>query len=146
MGIGFLRVTSRSCRRCLRACLGQKIQNAQISFMKIQAPLSLITWYLFRNRPFTMIPLEKALGRLFGLPPPLYAGVAAGAYFSCRKLCDLDCPYPGGSPAADDLPELEEVDASDTRFLSRLYQRPQSDRRRGGGGGFADALSDMFRV
>ena len=145
LGINFLRIGSRNCRRCLKSCLGGKIQNAQVSFMRIQAPLSLVTWYLFKNRPFSMMPLDQALARFFGLPPAIFAGVAGGAYMSCRDLCDLDCPYPGGTADPEDLPELDEVEASDTSFLSRLYQRP-AGKGGGGGGGFAEALSQMFAM
>lgn len=114
--------------------------------MKIQAPLSLVTWYLFKNRPFSMIPLEEAIGKFLGVHPAIFGGAAAGAYMSCRGLCDIDCPYPGGSPAVDDFPELDEVDPSDARFLSRLYQRGSGGGGKRGGGGFADALGEMFRV
>ena len=71
--------------------------------------------------------------------------VAVGGYLSCKPLCDLDCPYPGGSPPAGELPELEGVNPRDLSFLHRLYQRG------GGGGGsksgsFSQAVSDMFRM
>lgn len=143
-GIDAMRITTPDCVRCVKACLGGTIQQAQISAMKIQAPLSLVTWYLFKNRPFSMIPLEKALGKVFGVHPAIYAGAASGAYLSCRKKCDLDCPFPGHDERPDYLPELDSIDASDARFLSRLYQR-------GGGGGakkggFASALGQMFSV
>ena len=116
-----------------------------MSFMKIQAPISLLTWYLFKNRPFSMIPLEKALGKFFSIPPAAFGAVAVGGYLSCKPLCDLDCPYPGGSPPAGELPELEGVNPRDLSFLHRLYQRG------GGGGGsksgsFSQAVSDMFRM
>ena len=146
-GVDFLRITTKECRRCLKTCLGGKIQAAQVSFMRVQAPLSLVTWYLFRNRPFSMMPLEKAIAQFFGLPPVLFAGVAAGAYMSCRDLCDLDCPYPGTAARPDDLPELDEVQPTDTSFLSRLYQRSSGGGGGGGGGGgFASALQQMFSV
>ena len=145
-GLEFLRVTTGECRRCLKSCLGGKISNAQMTFMKIQAPFSLLTWYLFKNRPFTMIPLEKALGKLFGVPAAIYGGGAVGAYLSCRPLCDLDCPYPGGSPQPEEMPELESADPTDLRFLHRLYNRGGRRGGGGGGGGFSQALSDMFRM
>jgi hypothetical protein len=144
LGLEFLRVATKPCRSCLKACLGAKIQAAQISLMKIQAPLSLLTWYLFKNRPFSMIPLEKALGKLFQVPAALYGGGAVGAYLSCRSLCDLDCPYPGGTPPIDELPELDGADPSNIGFLHRLYHRPA--RGGGGGGAFSNAVSEMFRV
>ena len=145
-GLDFLRITSGDCKRCLKTCIGGKIQAAQVTLMKIQAPFSLLTWYLFKNRPFTMIPLEKALGKFFSLPPALFGGAAIGAYLSCRPQCDIDCPYPGGSPPPEELPELEGVNPSDLRFLQRLYQRPAAGGGRGGGGSFSDAVSEMFRV
>ena len=117
--------------------------------MKIQAPLGLMTWYLFQNRPFKMWPLEDAIASLFGVPPAVYAGGLAAAYLSCRGHCDMDCPYPGvDAPSATDtplLPELDDADPSDARFLSALYQR---GRRGSGGsaGSFSQAVSDMFRV
>ena len=77
---------------------------------------SLVTWYLFKNRPFSMIPLEEAIGKFLGVHPAIFGGAAAGTHMSCRGLCDIDCPYPGGSPAVDDFPELDEVDPSDARF------------------------------
>ena len=141
----FLRVTTAECRRCLKSCLGGKVQASQISFMKIQAPLSLLTWYLFKNRPFSMIPLEKALGKLLQVPPALWGGAAVGAYLSCRPQCDIDCPYPGGSAAADELPELDEANPTDLRFLQRLYRQPAGGGRSGGSGSFSNAVSEMFR-
>ena len=146
LNMDFLRIIKPQCTRCLKACLGGKIQTAQVTAMKIQAPLSLVTWYLFKNRPFAMMPLEQAIGKLLGIHPAIYGGAAAGAYLSCRSLCDIDCPYPGGASAAvDEFPELDDVDPTDTRFLARLYQRGGGGGKRGGGG-FADALSEMFRV
>jgi len=149
-GIGFLRAVQPDCRRCLKECLGAKVQAAQITAMKIQAPLGLMTWYLFKNRPFKMYPLEDFLAQLVSLPPALFAGVAGAAYFSCRNHCEMDCPYPGvDAVGADDTPALPEidavVDASDTRFLQQLYRRG-GGRGGGGSGSFAGALSDMFRV
>ena len=144
-----MRIAQPDCRRCLKECLGAKIQAAQVTALKIQAPLGLLTWYLFRNRPFKMWPLEEALASFASLPPALFAGVGGAAYFSCRGHCEMDCPYPGvDAPGAEEppqLPELDEVDASDARFLSQLYRR--GGRGGGGGGGaFGNALSDMFRI
>ena len=147
LGLDFLRAGSPECRRCLKSCLGGKIQNAQITFMKIQAPLSLLTWYLFKNRPFSMIPLEKALGKLLRIPAAVYGGGAVAAYMSCKPICEIDCPYPGGTPPPEELPELDGVNPTDLRFLHRLYQRGGGRRGGGGGGGgFSQALSDMFRL
>ena len=147
-GIGFLRAFQPDCRRCLKECLGAKIQAAQITALKIQAPLGLLTWYLFRNRPFKMYPLEDALAKLVALPPALFAAVGGAAYLSCRSHCDMDCPYPGvDAPGASDpplLPELDDADASDARFLSQLYRRSSS--KAASSGSFASAVSDMFRV
>ena len=92
-----------------------------------------------------MIPLEKALGKVLGINPAIYSGVAAAAYMACRTTCDLDCPYPGGNARPEDLPELDKVDATNTGFLSRLYQ-PRGGGGRRGSGGFADALGEIFRV
>ena len=63
-GLGFLRAATSDCRSCLKECVGLKVQQAQMSATKVQAPLSLITWYLFQNRPFKMWPLEDAVGQL----------------------------------------------------------------------------------
>ena len=94
-----------------------------------------------------MYPLEDAIAKLGELPPVLYAGVAAGAYLSCRSQCDLDCPMPGKrAPRRDDMPELAEianVDPTDMRFVQQLYQRGRGQRK---GSSFANALSDMFRI
>ena len=147
LGMSFLRVLQGDCRHCLKECLGSQILSAQMGAAKVQAPLGLITWYLFRNRPFKMWPLEDAIGWLFKVNPAIYAGMMAGAYMSCRGHCEMDCPYPGGEGLAADtppqLPELDEVNAEDLSFLSRLYQR---GRPRGGGGAFSDAVSDLFRI
>jgi hypothetical protein len=151
-GMGWLRVTSDECKCCLKECVGEKIQQAQASAARIQAPMSLVTWYLFRNKPFQMWPLEDALGALVKRRGVFGAGAVA-SYFSCRDRCELDCPYPGGSPGQLQLPELDRVDASDTTFLGRLYQRGARTADYGGGGGggggggsFADAVSSMFQV
>ena len=150
LGLDFLRVTQGECRRCLKACLGSKIQSAQMNMAKIQAPLGLITWYLFRNRPFKMWPLEDAIASLLQINPAIYAAITAGAYMSCHDHCELDCPYPfSDARAASEpplLPELDEVDATDLRFLSQLYHRGRGGGGGGGGGSFSDAISEMFRV
>ena len=72
--MGFLRAASSDCRSCVKECVGIKVQQAQATSAKIQAPLSLITWYLFQNRPFKMWPLEDAIAslgkvRALGRPP-----------------------------------------------------------------------------
>ena len=146
LGLDFLRILKPECGRCLKSCLGGKIQHAQMTAMKIQAPLSLVTWYLFKNRPFAMMPLEKALGKLLGVHPAIFAGLGSAAYMSCRELCDIDCPYPGSSVDPQHIPELDAVDATDTRFLARLYQPRGGGGGKRGGGGFADALGEIFRV
>ena len=89
LGLSFLRVISGDCRRCLKECLGAKIQAAQVTAAKIQAPVGLMTWYLFRNRPFRMWPLEEALAQLAAVPPGIFGGLAAGAYMSCRSHCEM---------------------------------------------------------
>ena len=90
--LGFLRVASGDCRRCLKSCVGGKIQDLQVKAMKIQAPLSLVTMYLFKNRPFTMYPLDKALTALLRIPPAVPAAAIALTYLSCKTSCDMDCP------------------------------------------------------
>lgn len=62
-GMGWLRAFSGECRSCLRECLGSKATALQQASLKYQAPLSLVTWYLFRNRPFKMWPLEEVSSR-----------------------------------------------------------------------------------
>ena len=52
---------------------------------------SLVT-YFFKNRPFSMIPLEEAIGKFLGVHPAIYAPLPRPHV--CRGLCDIDCPYP----------------------------------------------------
>ena len=59
------RAFTRECTSCLKECLGIRAQKAQANVMKFQAPFSLITWYLFQNRPFKMWPIEN-LFRVLG--------------------------------------------------------------------------------
>lgn len=66
---GPLRFFSGACQGCLKECLGAKVQRAQANSMKYQAPISLITWYLFNNRPFKMWPLEDAMAQLGKVHP-----------------------------------------------------------------------------
>lgn len=120
--------------------------------MKIQAPVGLITWYLFRNRPFKMWPLEDAIEQLLKVNPAIYGGITAAAYLSCKAHCEYECPYLDGSPRDRETnpyeKELEAVDASDRRVVSRFMAG--GARRRGGGGGagggFGDSLSEFFRI
>ena len=64
LNMGFMRVLSKDCVGCMKECVGLKMRKAQANSAKMQAPISLITWYLFRNRPFKMWPLEDAIGQL----------------------------------------------------------------------------------
>ena len=73
----WMKAFSGECRSCLKECLGIRAQKLQANVGKFQAPFSLITWYLFQNRPFKMWPIED-LFRAFAnvscaaqLPPPL---------------------------------------------------------------------------
>ena len=73
----WMQAFSGECRSCLKECLGIRAQKLQANVGKFQAPFSLITWYLFQNRPFKMWPIED-LFRAFAnvscaaqLPPPL---------------------------------------------------------------------------
>ena len=79
------------------------------------------------------------------MSPALYGTLASGAYFSCKRHCDQECPYPGTSARAPNpaMPGLEKVDASDGSFIMRLLQ-PSS--RGGGGGVFGEALSTIFQM
>ncbi|KAL1520169.1 hypothetical protein AB1Y20_023639 [Prymnesium parvum] len=146
-GLGFLRAATSDCRSCVKECLGIKVQQAQISAAKVQAPLSLITWYLFQNRPFKMWPLENAIAQLAKIPPALVGGAAFATYMSCREHCEDDCPYPGGPrrPPGSPPEELERVNAEDPSVLYRVLG---GGRRGGGGGGggLAGAFSDFFRI
>lgn len=146
LGISWLApVFGGDCRRCLKACLGAKVQRAQVAAMKVQAPLSLVTFYLFKNRPFQMWPLEDALRAVSNVHPAAWGAAASAAYMSCRADCELDCPYPR-APGADARPEymrdLDAVNPSDTGFLSRLYQGGQQKKQ----GSFAQAVSEMFTL
>ena len=74
----WMKAFSGECRSCLKECLGIRAQKLQANVGKFQAPFSLITWYLFQNRPFKMWPIED-LFRAFAnvscaaqLPPPLH--------------------------------------------------------------------------
>lgn len=58
--------------------------------MPPQTPVSLVSWYLFRNRPFRMYPLEEAITSLANVPLPAYASVAATAYMTCSDHCELE--------------------------------------------------------
>lgn len=146
--LGFLRAVSGGCRRCLKNCLVTKIQRAQDQVMKVQAPLSLGTWYFFNNRPFRMWPLETSLAKLKLVPSAVWGGVVASAYMSCRDQCHVDCPYPGSETASFAKmppPELENVNPRDLRFLRELYHRGS---RRGGGWlrDFKNIFGELFRL
>ena len=64
----------------------------------------------------------------------------------------MECPYPGVQPPSPDelqASELQDVDATDLSFLSRLLYRGAG---RGGGGaaagagGLGDAMSKIFQI
>uniref|UniRef100_A0A7S0ISH8 Uncharacterized protein n=1 Tax=Calcidiscus leptoporus TaxID=127549 RepID=A0A7S0ISH8_9EUKA len=144
LGMGWLRAGSGECLGCIKECLGVKLHAMQASTMKYQAPLSLLTWYLFRNRPFRMWPLEDIVGKLFKVSPAVYGFLAAVGYQSCQRQCDSECPYPGiRSAPSDTMPDLEQVNAADFSAIAKLLQ-PQSSRRRGGG--LASAFGQLLRV
>ena len=52
------------CTDCLKECIAIRAQKAQTNVVKFQAPVSLITWYLFKNRPFKMWPLEDVIKQM----------------------------------------------------------------------------------
>ena len=52
------------CTDCLKECIAIRAQKAQTTVVKFQAPVSLITWYLFKNRPFKMWPLEDVIKQM----------------------------------------------------------------------------------
>eukprot|EP00908_Phaeocystis_cordata_P007882 Transcript_18553.p2 GENE.Transcript_18553~~Transcript_18553.p2 ORF type:complete len:136 (-),score=37.35 Transcript_18553:261-668(-) len=64
------RAFTRECTSCLKECLGIRAQKAQANVMKFQAPFSLITWYLFQNRPFKMWPIENLFRALANVRAP----------------------------------------------------------------------------
>ena len=72
----WMKAFSGECRSCLKECLGKRAQNLQANVGKFQAPFSLITWYLFQNRPFKMWPIEDLFRGIANvsyaarLPPP----------------------------------------------------------------------------
>lgn len=72
----WMKAFSGECRSCLKECLGIRAQKLQANVGKFQAPFSLITWYLFQNRPFKMWPIEDLFRGIANvscaaqLPPP----------------------------------------------------------------------------
>merc|ERR1719446_1562059 len=138
---------SRECRACIKECLGSKITTAQQASIKYQTPVSLISWYLFRNRPFRMYPMEDAVASLAGIPPAAYASVGAAAYMICSDHCELECSFPHRKPRAEGtpiFPELADPRAC-PRTLGRLgrFLRPSQPKRRRGGA-VRDAFSHFF--
>eukprot|EP00967_Tisochrysis_lutea_P059751 scaffold76165_cov38-Tisochrysis_lutea.AAC.6 len=144
-GMGWLRALSGECRSCLKECLGTKATELQQASIRYQAPLSLVTWYLFRNRPFKMWPLEEVVANLFKVNPGVYGGAAAVGYMSCSSMCDQECPFPGRAYDADApcMAGLEEIEPSDTTWLSRLYR---SSGGRGSKGGLQDMIGTFFQM
>ena len=92
------------CTDCLKECLGIRAQKLQTTVLKFQAPVSLITWYLFKNRPFKMYPLEDALKQLANVrtaaqpsrpvsqPPPISLRLAA--HRRCIRASTPPAPPP----------------------------------------------------
>ncbi len=78
--MGWMRAFSGECKSCLKECLGIRAQKLQQNVGKFQAPFSLITWYLFQNRPFKMWPIED-----------LFRGIA-------NVSCAAQLPPPHGPP------------------------------------------------
>ncbi|EOD23535.1 hypothetical protein EMIHUDRAFT_444079 [Emiliania huxleyi CCMP1516] len=146
-GLGFLRALGGECRSCLKECLGTQATALQQASLRWQAPISLVTWYLFRNRPFKMWPLEEVVYNALKVHPAVWGSLAAGGYMSCSSQCDAECPFPGQryDPSGPAMRELEEIDAADTSWLMRLYRQGGS---RGGGsrGGIQDTLGTLFQL
>lgn len=67
------------------------VQRAQGSLTRVQAPLSLITWYLFQNRPFKMWPLENII---FGLGKVGLCRARAAHPSPKLLLCPILAPSP----------------------------------------------------
>ena len=97
----WMKAFSGECRSCLKECLGIRAQKLQANVGKFQAPFSLITWYLFQNRPFKMWPIED-LFRAFAnvscaaqLPPlctsPLHLTSMPHLYASPLRLTGHLC-------------------------------------------------------
>ncbi len=145
----WMRLFSKDCRRCVKQCMGKRVAVAQQNSLKIQAPISLITWYLFQNRPFRMWPLEDAPALLTKVNPAVWVGAVAAMWLSCENHCDYDCPYPNMHAKKDPLIEkLESVDPTDTSILSRLMHgaRRGGGGGGGGGGGMGKVFSEAFRI
>jgi len=144
-GMGWLRVFSGECRSCLKECLGTKATALQQASIRYQAPISLVTWYLFRNRPFKMWPLEDAVSNALKVHWGIYGSAAAATYGSCSSMCDQECPFPGRShdPDAPVMEGLEEIDPADTAWLARLYRQGGGGRSKGG---VQDMLGTFFQM
>ena len=90
----WMRLFSKDCRRCVKQCMGKRVAVAQQNSLKIQAPISLITWYLFQNRPFRMWPLEDALALLTKVNPAVWVGAVAAMWLLVREPLRLRLPVP----------------------------------------------------
>lgn len=146
-GGGWHRAASRECRACIKECLGGKITTAQQASIKYQTPVSLISWYLFRNRPFRMYPMEDAVASLAGIPPAAYASVGAAAYMICSDHCELECSFPHRKPRSEGTPIFPELAdpacvPEDFGPIGRFLRPSQPKRRRGGA--VRDAFSHFF--
>lgn len=147
-GLGFLRFASENCRTCIKDCLGAKIQSAQFAGMRVQAPLTIVYMLFFGNRPIRMWPIEVFFDKL-SFNPYVFGGIAAGAYMSCLKMCDSDCPYAGVPfPTEWDrglASKLDDADPTDLSFLDKFYQRGQTEEPSGGLGQMLSELKASIR-
>ena len=84
----WMRAFSGECTSCLKECLGIRAQKLQANVAKFQAPISLITWYLFQNRPFKMWPIENLFQGL--------ANASCAAQFP-HSLCTAPAQLPRSS-------------------------------------------------
>jgi len=136
------RLVSGDCRRCLKECIGGPIQKAQLTSMKLQAPLGLVYAMVLKNRPMKMWPIQPILRELARTNPLFYGVAGAGVYMSCRNHCELECPYPGKSRDGQlRLPELDDASPNDISFLSKLYEGGSR-----GVGEFSQAFRRLFSV
>ena len=133
------------CLPCLKECLGAKLTAAQQATLRLQAPFSLLTWYLFRNKPFSMWPAEEALHSLASVNPSVYGTAAAVAYLSCARDCDEECPDPRRrKPTEPVMDELKAVNLKDLSPLMKLYHG--TGARAGSQSKLGQTLGAIFRM